>query len=270
MKISFYDRFSSMLIALLILGGVAVAVMFGLWLSAQVFARPMAVPVSLIPRGEGAGMDDAEQVDPNVLDPGEEFEQNEPSFLDVLEAVENIVSKNSAVFSDTSPMDDSLLLPGGKQGDGRTKGHGVGLPGRVRRWEFNFDRSVTIDEYAKMLDSLEIELGVLRPGGKVLYASRLSESIPAVREGVSAEENRYYTTWLKGDRENADRELLDKAGVEHHGRLILKFLPRQLEAELELMEKTKAGKREPEIRSSFFRVIREDGKYKFFLYNQVF
>ena len=270
MKTTFYDRFSSMLIALLILGGVTVAIMFGLWLSAQVLARPTAVPVSLVPRGDGAGMDDADEVDPNVLEPGMEFEKDEPTLLNMLETVENIVSKNSAVFSDTSPMDDSLLLPGGKQGDGRTKGHGPGLAGRIRRWEFNFDRVMTVDEYATMLDSFGIELGVLRPGGKVVYVSRLSEETPLVREGVSAEENRYYTTWIDGDRENADRELLDKAGVDHRGRIILKFLPPQLEAELAAMEKAKAGDREPNIKGSYFRVVREDGKYKFFLYNMVF
>ena len=270
MKTSFYDRASSMLLALLILGGAGVAIMFGLWLSSQVLARPTAVPVTLVPRGDGAGVEDTDEIDPNVIEPGLEFEKNEPTLLDALEAVVNIVSKNSTVFSDTSPMDDSLLAPGGKQGDGRTRGEGLGLAGRVRRWEFNFDRAVNVNEYAAMLDSFGIELGVLRPGGRVIYISQLAADKPRVREGASSEEKRYYMTWLKGDRENADRELLDKAGVDHQGRFILKFLPIPLEEELYAMEKDRAKEREPEIKSSFFRVIQEGGKYKFYLYRQVF
>ncbi len=266
MKTTFHERASSMLIALLILGAVIVAVMFGLWLSAQVFARPTAVPVTLVPRGDGAGDENADESDPNVLEPGLEFEQNEPTLLDALESVVDIVSKNSTIFSETAPADDLILLPGGKQGDGRVRGEGIGQAGRGRRWEFNFDRAVGVNEYATMLDSL----GILLPGGKVIYVSQLSADQPRVREGASEEENRYYMTWLKGDRENADRELLEKAGVDHQGRIILKFLPLPLEAELAEMERSRAGAREPEVKGSFFRVSQEDGKYKFYLYRQAF
>ncbi len=270
LKTSFHDRVYAMLIALLILGGAFVAMLFGLWLSSQVFARPRAVSVELVPRGDGAGTDVADQVDPDVLAPGSEFEQDEATLLETMESVMDIVSKNSALFSDASPVDDALLMPGGKQGDGRTRGEGLGQAGRIRRWEFNFERAISVNEYAAMLDFFGIELGILRPGGTVVYASKLAAARPVVREGASAEEQRYYMTWLKGDRENADRELLEKAGVDHQGRFILKFLPRQLEAELEEMEKTRAGNREQEIKSSFFRVSQEGGQYKFYLYRQVF
>ncbi len=174
MKTTFYERTTSMLIALLLLGGAVVAIMLGLWLSAQVLARPVAVPVTLVPRGDGAG-DEAAEEDPNVLEPGPEFVQEESTMLEPLETVVDIVSKNAAIFSETAPMDDSLLA-GGKSGDGRTRGKGLGLAGPVRRWEFNFDRAVGVAEYAKMLDFFGIELGVLQPGGKVIYVAQLGET----------------------------------------------------------------------------------------------
>ncbi len=271
MRTTFHDKVSSLLIALLILGGVVVAVMFGLWLSAQVFAKPRAVAVALVPQGDGSGMEDVEEFDANVLTPSSEFVQEETTLLEDLEAVVDLVAKNPAIFSESALMDDSLLLPGGKSGDGRTRGDGIGQAGRKRRWEFNFEQAVGVDEYARMLDSFGIELGILQEGGKVIYVSQLATDRPRVREGASVEEKRYYMTWLKGDREMADRELLDKAGVDHQGRFVLKFLPFPLEAELEAMEKSRAGVREQALKGSFFRVIQEEeGNYKFYLYHQVF
>lgn len=259
-----------MLIALLILGGAIVVILLGLWLSAQALARPSAVPVTLVPRGDGAGISDTEQYDPNVAEPGMDFDRDEPSFLDTMETVVDIVSQRSAVFSDISPMSDELLTPGGKLGDGRTRGEGIGVAGRVRRWEFSFGKGMTTADYATMLDFFGIELGVLQPGGKILYVSRLSENRPRIREGVSAGEQRYYLTWLKGDTENADRELLDKAGVEHRGRLVIKFLPKALEADLEAQERDFAKEREPNIKVSFYRLTREGAAYRFQLYNQLY
>lgn len=270
MKTRIYDRVASLLIALLLLIGSLVAIMFVLWLSSQILAQPRAVPVTLVPRGDGAGISDTETHDPNVIEPGLEFEDDEPTFLESLESVDNIISDNAALFSEPSPQDDSLLTPGGKIGDGRTKGDGVGLAGRVRRWEIRFDQGITIDQYAKMLDYFKIELGVLKPGGKVVYVSRLSDAKPTVREGDSIAEQRYYLTWLKSGTDDADGMLLDKAGVARQGRLIIKFLPPDLEARLEKMEADYAKNRLSNVKASFFRVQPNGNDYRFNLYYQVY
>lgn len=270
MKTQLYDRVASLLIALLILIGSLVAIMFVLWLSAQLLARPRAVPVTFVPMGDGAGISDSEAYDPNVLEPGLEFEDDEPTFLESLESVDNVIADNAALFSEPSPQDDSLLTPGGKIGDGRTRGDGVGLAGRSRRWEIRFDQGLTVEQYAQMLDYFKIELGVLKPGGKIVYVSRLSQPKPAVREGDSVTEKRYYLTWLKAGTDDSDGMLLDKAGVARQGRLIIKFLPPDLEAQLEGMEADYAKNRLPEVKASFFRVLPDGGGYRFNLYYQVY
>lgn len=266
MKINLYDKTASMLIALLILGGGGVAVLLGLWLSGQVFGRPTAVPVSLVPVGDGAGTSEDDPFDPNVLEPGMEFETDEPSILESLESVIDVISDRADLYSDVAPGDD-LLTPGARRGDGRTKGSGTGLAGQARRWEVRFEQGTT-DQYAAMLDFFGIELGVLMPGGKVRCVSRLSSDRPVVREIDSSDEKRYYLTRLKGDTENADRELLAKANVPSEGRLILKLLPPELERELAEMERRRAGDRV--VKGSFYRVVPDGTKYRFDLYYQVY
>ncbi len=270
MKTTLYDRVASFLVALLILLGGGVGILFALWLTAQAMARPTAVPVEMLDIGEGAGTDAADEYDPDVLRPGLEFEEEEPTLLESLETVVNIVAKNESVFSESAPSEDMLLVPGGRRGDGRTKGEGTGLAGPPRRWQVHFGSGMTVKEYAAMLDSFGIELGVLKPGGKIDCVSRLSAPKPRVRELNSGEEKRYYLTQIKGETEAADREILDVAGVDHTGRLILKLLPPELEAELQRLEAAFAKGRDRPVKASFFRVIQEGQKYRFEIYNQVF
>lgn len=270
MKLSLYEKVASMLIALLILGGSLVAILLGLWLSAQAFGRPTAVAVSLVPVGDEAGTGDGDEYDPDVQEPGLEYEQDVPSFLESLESIVNIVSDNTAIFSDHSQQDETLLLPGAKKGDGRTRGAGTGLPGRPRRWEFEFGLGVTLTQYAEMLDSLGIELGVLTSDGKVVYVSKLASIPPTVREGNSTDEKRYYLTWVKGTTEQADQRLLERAGVRTEGRLILKFLPPELEADLAAQEQSGAGSRMNSLKGSFFRIQRRQDQYRLELFHQVY
>ncbi len=271
MKATTYDKTSSMLIALLILGGLAVLLLFGLWLSLQVFRRPVAVPVALVPAGDGAGFDDGDAFDPDVTDPGDQIDQDEPTLQESFASVVNIVAANAAVFSDVSPFDEALLTPGGKRGDGRTKGNGIGKTGgRQRRWEFDFEKGITVPEYARMLDLFGIELGVLQPGGKVVYISNLAAAKPLVREGATTDEKRYYLTWTKSTTDSADRELLDKAGVPNKGRPILKFLSPILESELETLEQKKAGPRGNDVRITSFGVKRQGGRSRFYVLDQTY
>ena len=271
MKTTFYDRVSSMLIALLILGGVAVSLLFGLWMTSKVFRRSIAVPVTLVPVGDGAGTGDGDAFDPNVTDPGGPFERDEPTLQESFAGIVSIVATKAAVFSEVSPFDDALLASGGKRGDGRTKGEGIGKAGgRPRRWEFLFEKGITVPEYARMLDRSGIELGILQTGGKVVYVSNLAAAKPTVREGETADEKRYYLTWTKSDTDAADRELLEKAGVSNEGRPILKFLPPALESELETMERKKAGTRANDIRMTSFGVKRQGDTFRFFVLDQAF
>jgi len=270
MKATLYDRVSSMLIALLMLGGIAVLILFGLWLSTQIFRRPLAVPVSLVPAGDGVGFDDADVFNPNVIEPGDPMDRDEETLQESFESIVSIVATNEAVFSDISPFDDSLLTGGGKRGDGRTKGDGIGRTGgRQRRWEFHFEKGITVPEYARMLDFFHIELGVLRPGGKVVCVSNLAALQPTVWEGETVDEKRYYLTWTKSAADAADRELLEKAGIAPGGP-ILKFITPELETQLDTLERDKAGQRYGEVRLTSFGVKRQGNAPQFVVLDQAY
>ncbi len=269
MKASTYDKVSSMLIAWLILAIVAVLVLFALWLSMQVFQRPLAVPVELLPVGEGGGLDSGAEFDPNVIDPGDpNVVQESLTLQETFQSVVNIVSSNAALFSDVSPLDDALLTEGGKRGDGRTKGNGIGKAGRPRRWEFFFDKGITVPEYARLLDELGIELGVLKPGGRVVYVSQLAAPKPIVREGASEDETRYYLTWTKSSADSGDKEILEKVGIE--GGLILKFLSQETERYLQTLELEKAGDRRLMIHQTAFTIQRTPEGPKFVVFEQTY
>ena len=85
--------------------------------------------------------------------------------------------------------------------------------------------------YARQLDFFKIELGVLQPDNKIIYVFNLTKPKPDTRtvSNPSLNEKRYYLTWRTGEMQQADRDLLAKAGVDSGDRLILKFLPPEVE-----------------------------------------
>jgi hypothetical protein len=64
--------------------------------------------------------------------------------------------------------------------------------------------------------------------------------------------------------------LLQKAGIDHEGKLILKFLEPQLEARLAQLEKNHAGAMADRVRATFFAVTRQNSGFEFQVANQVY
>jgi len=273
LKVSRYDRVASLLIALLVLVGVAVLTLLIVWLTNKIFLHQAAVPVEMVELGTGdspfsGGAELAGLTDEIV---GMETDWEEPSLKDTLEAITQAVSDRAALLDDPS-LDDELQSGrgGGSHGDGRGVGSGTGDSGSgtARHWEVRFEGS-SLRTYAKQLDHFEIELGVLLPGNRVQYASGLSKPKPDVRIGPADQEQRYYLTWRRGELQQADRELLAKAGIDSRGKLILKFIPDWLEAELMAKEKAHRGLKPSEIRKTVFDVVRGESGYEFRVSEQV-
>ena len=265
-----YEKAASLVITLLILIGSAALLLFGIWLTTSFLkGQPEPVAVQLFD-GEGTGVNDDAEFDPDVTTPGNEFETEEMTLQQALQIVDTL-SANASMFADPAQVDENILLPGGTKGDGRTKGDGDGRG--KRHWEFVFQTGITAAEYARQLDFFGIELGVLLPGGKVAYASKLSARKPEVKYGASETEKRFYLTWLKGDLQAVEREILAKAGIEHEGKLILKFLPQPLEMKLAEMEAVQAGSQRDKLRATHFGIRAKPnskaGEYEFFVMNQV-
>ena len=240
LQVSLYDRTSSMLLALLITVGSVVSLLLIVWLSNRIFKAPQkAVDVEITEVSEdGEGGGDGRATGGSQLDtPSDEpFVGKDKETSDVQE---NLSVMDSALVAKAAGLDDPDLVEPtrhgsygsgggiyGGFGDGRGLGHGPGKPGLPRHWEIMFSRS-TLDIYARQLDFFKIELGVLMPDNKIIYAFNLAKAKPDTRtvSNPAANEKRYYLTWRNGDLQQADRDLLGRAGVDFGDHLILKFLP---------------------------------------------
>ena len=279
LRVSLYDRVSSMLLALLILVGSTVSLMFIIWLSNRIHTTTIAVPVVMEEVGTGDGSPEGgggtDGFDVPASDEVIQESVPEPDLKDTLSLVASAVKDRADLLDDPALIDRPNRGLGGGSGGGigtgrgKGVGPGTGKGGPARHWEMRFPRDNTLEAYAKQLDFFGIELGVLMPGNKVEYASKLSDAKPTRRSGPADQEKRYYLTWRRGELEQADRELLQKAGIESQGRLILKFLTPQVEGTLVSLEKTKAGGNLTRIANTVFGIqLTADGGYSFYIIDQ--
>ncbi len=271
LQISRYDRVSSLLIALLILLGLAVLILLIIWLTNRIFLGQAAVPVELVQLGDGTGGlgGGMELEQPPAEEIGLETDLPEPAVEETLAAISEAVGTRAAML-DNPAFSEQLTggKSGGSHGDGRMPGNGSGGSGVRRHWELHFLEGNTLKSYAKQLDYFGIELGVLLPEGQVAYASQLAQNTPTTRIGPADAEQRYYLTWRDGELQRADRELLGRAEIQTAGRVVLKFLPPKVETHLAGLEKAYAGDRADSIRKTEF-AIRPDGDgYQFYVLKQ--
>ena len=256
LEVSSYDRVSGMLISLLILLGLAVLIMFIVWLTNQIFLHHEPIPVLSAEIGQPddpwGGSDDIEP-------PAPEEEIIEEEIEETLEAVTDAIATRATMMSRRVSGDGT-----GRGGSGT----GRGRKGISRNWEVQFIKGNTLDTYARQLDFFKIELGVRRPGNKIEYASNLSAKRPKKRTGPTDAEKRYYLTWRRGNLQEADRDLLRKAGIEPGSGPIFKFLPREVEALLYGLEQTKSGSRAKKIRMTRFGLLPDGDGYKFYVMRQ--
>ncbi len=273
LRVSPYERVAGMLLALLALIGLSVLIMFILWLSSQIFAAQAPVPVVMEEFGTGeGGLTGGMQLDApmdEVL--GMETDLEVPSLENTLAAVADAVATQQALLDDPLLTGQELPGSGGSTGDGRGMGFGSGPggSGRRRQWEVRFGQGNTLDTYARQLDFFGIELGVYpMPNNTVAYARNLASQRPQTRTGPADEEKRFYMTWRQGGLEQADRELLAKAGISAQGKIIVKFIPDDLKNQLAAMERTRAGPEVNNIRTTYFGIRAEGGGYRFYVTDQ--
>jgi hypothetical protein len=202
---------------------------------------------------------------------GLETDLEVPSLENTLAAVADAVATQQALLDDPMLTGQELPGRGGSTGDGRGMGFGSGPggSGRRRQWEVRFGEGNTLETYARQLDFFGIELGVYpMPNNTVAYASNLASQRPETRTGPADKEERFYMTWRQGGLEQADRELLAKAGLSAQGKIIVKFIPKKLEMQLAAMEKTRAGPEANNIRTTYFGIRAERGGYAFYVSDQ--
>jgi hypothetical protein len=137
---------------------------------------------------------------------------------------------------------------------------GGGDPGvsRENRWSIIYPPGQTAEEYARQLDGLGVELGVVQ-GNQMVYVSHFSAAQPTIRSGSGQGDNRLYFLWQGGSRKKNDVDLLRKAGINVGSGNIFQFYPKGVEDTLAQLEYRFKGRRPSEIRKTRFSVVPSGG-----------
>lgn len=235
MRANKVDHVSSMLTSLLVMVALGVIILGGYFImqlrgeTEDVFVFE---PERIAGRGDNApGFE--RDFDPPAVD---EIEQvAEPATESSLQMVSESIS-NAIVAMET--IEGAANASSGR-GDSRQagpEGEGDDSIPRPQRWDLKFqarDRR----GYAAQLDFFKIELGAY--GGTtpiVDYASNVSKN-PTKRSGPPKDDKRlYFISVSEGVLKQYDRQILQDAGISLGSRVVLKFIPKELEDALAYTE----------------------------------
>jgi hypothetical protein len=249
LKVSLYDRVSSLLIAMLFLVGLTATTLFLIWLTTVIVFRRVSLPVQMI-EYPGRG-DHAEGFERDPEPPGleeVEIEMDEPLLEAALEPVTDVASTVAAAY-DTLDTDSVMTTKGTGRGDSRPpgpEGEGQNVIPPWERWEIRYS-SNDIGEYARQLDHFGIELGVIGGSKQVDYAYNLARNPPATRQGSTRDEKRIYMMWRTGQLRDFDMQLLNRAGISMSAnRVPMQFIPEEINQQLHALEFDTAEGHPPE------------------------
>jgi hypothetical protein len=274
MKVSAYDRVSSLLVALLIVVGLFVGLMLLVWLTQVISFKPR-IPAVELPdlKGRGAA---AEGIARDLEEPGlEEIPEMEPQLSETIEAVTDAISSQQAALQ---AFEGNAAQSGSGTGLGDSRGVGPGGEGdldAVPEWERLEARftSSSLNDYIRQLDYFGIELGAMdRDSPRIDYAKNLSKAKPDSRTGTRDEENRagrLYFIHEDSALKEWDRTLLERAGVKTKGRILAQFYPPELRQELLRLEQARMGSRSlSDVQKTVFAVRPKGSGLEFYVVEQ--
>ncbi len=279
-----YDRTVSGLLAA-ILGTVAVVAWLAIqFMAMQGFNLPTSAPLEIIEvSGGGGGSPDGTPGESETIEvPGAAYgaaasnsesnaaEFEEPSVAMTPDVVfDGLAGEGDAVMTmDLGPAVSS----GGSVATGRRASQkGTGRPGygfgpgtggvpREQRWNIVYDSGQTVDEYAKALDAMGVEVAVAR-GNELTYAKNLSVGRPTIRNGAPETEKRLYFVWLGSGRKGIDQQLFRTAGIDPGQGAIFHFYPKEVADRLAQLEVAYARRQPGQIKRTRFRVTRNGDRY---------
>ncbi|KLU06094.1 putative transmembrane protein [Rhodopirellula islandica] len=269
MRTSWFDAVTSFLMAVLLMLTSMVGVLFLLWVLLPEDDVVLTEPVAEITRVSVGG---SAIVDSTFVVP---TDQETVAFrtTDLKASVRSLVSAAEQIAM-TEPKMDSMD-PSADDGSGTTGRSGLDETGdadadiipRFKRWQIDW-RANDLKEYARQLDHLGIELGVVggtRPG--VDLVNQFSSNPQARYLDDSSEEKRLYFLWTRpSPLQRFEERLLIQAGVSTRDRQILKLIPGELEvqlATLELRHAVKAGHDSvDEIANTVFECVSKSGGFE--------
>jgi hypothetical protein len=275
LKVNAYDRASSWLVALLIIGTITVAGLLIVYFARQFLARERAVavnPVDAASRPADAAMGLKRDLEPPGIEDVPELLQ--PQLQDTLSALSSAVAARTAILSDEDI--DSVTEPGHGRGlgDNRRAGFGDGVDGvEEPKRELRCDPA-SLSQYAQMLDFFQIELAVLdQADNQVYYAYNLSREVPSVRIGKPQDERRLSMIPTSGPLPALDRRLAAKASIANRGGIVMQFYPNEAAGilyQLEQQYATAQNRKTGEIRRTVFRITPNGDRFEFSVAEQLY
>ncbi len=138
-----------------------------------------------------------------------------------------------------------------------------------QRWVVAIPEGLTQAAYTAMLDSLQIELGVVISAKRVQYASSFTRQKSQLREGSTTAEDRLYLSFSSGDLVEVDRALVALAGIEVGTRPVLHFIHPRTEEKMAQAEADFAKCRPEQIALTRFSVRPQPGNgWEFYVVEQ--
>ena len=275
MRVTQYDRVSSILIAGVIGLIVCVSALTATWLFNRPAKTSEPIPVELIefPGGVEDGAVDETLLVESPEDPEpdaslEDVQQEEVEVEEIFESVTELADVSAEQMLRQYETDaQSSGNVGSREGSGRralgADGGQSGLP-REQRWYIQFASQKDLEVYAQQLEFFGIELGTIQADGTLVYLSNLTQNPPAIRKTTSGKnESRMYMTWQGGQLKAADQDLFRRAGIDVSTSRVLHFYPPRTEAMLAQLEHDYANRVAKDIRRTYFVVESTREGYEF-------
>jgi hypothetical protein len=281
-----FDRVSSLLLAVILGAVLAFGWLALMYVTSQAYQKRVTSPLEIVdvggggggsPEGQIGGIESVNVPGGAASDRASNNEAEAPEFEEasVQETPAAMLDSVAEAGQTLAEVDVGAVMPtGGKVATGKRAskigngavGYGFGPgDGGVRkedRWTILASPGQTAEEYARQLDALRIELGVVQ-GKQLVYVSHFSADTPTRRVGSGIGDNRLYFIWRGSGRKGTDLALLRKAGIEVGEGVILQFYPPNVEQRLAQLEVQYKGRQPGEIRRTQFRIVPGGEAYDF-------
>ncbi len=276
--VSSYEQVASWIVALLVLVGFCVFALVLMWLTSRAHVPVRLVPVELVEVSGGGDMTVGQGSGgaleaPNLEDLARQPELMTNSLPQLMATLPSAIARRKVAPSTQNLSGDPNTsgTGGGGGGPGSGPGKGEGRSGftRADRWEIRLSEGISLEEYARRLDYFNIELGLVGPSPEILYVSRFRSKQPNQRTAPREADQRLFLSWRQGSLRQADIDLVTRAGVNVNNRIILQFIPPELEEQLAQIEHKHAGRQPHEIRRTQFVVQPRGTGFEFVVIEQL-
>ena len=274
LTVNAYDRAATMIVALLVILGVAVGSLAIIFF-ANKFSSPV-VPIAFVPveaTSPNANQGFADSPEP----PAQDMDLMEPELLDTLDTLTEL-ELDDILLSDEMIDAADEAKKGDSLGDARQPGPGNdGVIERVPRWErwkIRYEPKSPAD-FAKWLDQYGIRIGVLGRDNKVHVGWRFSKGSPQTESKAPKD----YHSWgqtipADGPMPKLTKDWAAKAGLMQRGPIALLFYPFEVESllytlEKNYMEASNHKVHDPnKIRETVFTIVQNGNEFTFVVADQ--